>query len=63
MDNPKGRISPGEGVVRMIRVLLVRPVGEAAPLGVRGAAALGEGLWRKSLAGIRVCRQGAAGIG
>lgn len=47
VNNPKGRLSPGEGLVKMVRVLLVRPDGEAAPLGVRGAAAQGEGLWRK----------------
>lgn len=64
MDNPKGRVSPGEGLVKMVRVLPVRPVGEVALLGVRGAVAPGEGLLRKrALAGIRVCRQGVAGTG
>lgn len=41
MDNPKGRVSPGEGLVKMVRVLPVRPVGEVALLGVRGAVAPG----------------------
>lgn len=43
MDNPKGRISPGEGSVKMVRVLRGRPAGGAAPRGMRGATARGEG--------------------
>lgn len=37
IDNPKGKVSPGEGVVEMVRILPVRPAGTGAPLGMGGA--------------------------
>lgn len=62
-DNPKGRISPGEGLVKMVRVLLGRPAGGAAPRAREEPQCWGRGREERALAGIRVCRQGAAGTG
>lgn len=63
MANPKARVS-GEGLVKMVRVLLVRPAGES------GSSGCEEELWHwgraaeeERPAGIRVCRQGGAGTG
>lgn len=64
MNNPKGRVSPGEGLVKMVRILPVRPAGERSSSGCERRCRVGEGLQRKKAqAGIRVCRPEAAGIG
>lgn len=64
MNNPKGRVSPGGGLVKMVRILPVRPAGERSSSGCERRCRVGEGLQRKKAqAGIRVCRPEAAGIG
>lgn len=43
MDNPKGRVSPGEGLVKMVRVLPVRPAGGKSSSGYERGCSTGGG--------------------
>lgn len=43
MNNPKGRVSPGEDLMKMLRILPVRPPGGRQPLGVGGATEWEQG--------------------
>lgn len=62
-NNPKSRVSRGEGLVKMVRILPVRPAGGGSTSGCERSCS-GEGLLRKKAQdGIRVCRPGVAGIG
>lgn len=63
MANPKARVS-GEGLVKMVRVLLVRPAGENGSSGMRRSCGTGgRAAEEERPAGIRVCRLGGAGTG
>lgn len=41
MDKPKGRVSPGEGLVKMVRVLQVRPAGGSGSSGYKRSCGTG----------------------
>lgn len=41
MDKPKGIVSPGEGLVKMVRVLLVRPAGGSGSSGCKRSCGTG----------------------
>lgn len=43
MDDPKGRVSPGEGLEKMVRILPVRPAGEWSSSGRERSCRVGGG--------------------
>lgn len=44
MTSPKGRVSPGEGLVKMVRILPGRPPGKRSSSGLGRPCSVGEGL-------------------
>lgn len=43
VNNPKGRVSPGEGLVEMVRILPVTPAGGRHPSGCGRSCGVGAG--------------------